>query len=854
MRLNRDSIMTAGAQVRALVQTRSRLLLLLPALALASACGGTSSGAPVTSNPPPGDGGTPNYTGPVARTADVAAFKLNVWDNLVRADRCGACHGTGGQAPAFVRNDDINLAYNTANTVVNLRQPDTSQMVSKLLSGHHCWEGSGAAADQACADQLTVWISNWAGQSLDGGAQGVEFVAPPIRDAGGSRALPASPALFEAHVWPLLRSHCAACHAPNAAGTPISPFFASADLDAAYAASRTAINLDTPVSSRLVVRLVGDAHNCWSDCSSDGETLRAAIQAMADEIDVAAPDDALVLSKALRIEDGVLAASGGRHDSNIIARYEFRSGMGNTAFDTSGVEPALNLALSGDVEWVGGWGIRINDGKAQGATATSAKLQQLITSSGEFTFEAWVIAATPAQQNAHILSYSAGGDSRNATLSQQQDSYAFALRHNNTSGNGEPLLDSPPETLQASLQHVVLTYDAVNGRRIYVNGVNSGIADPVAPALLDSWNDTHALVLGNEASGNRLWQGVIRFAGIHNRALSPAQVADHFAAGVGERFYLLFSISDLINTPESYIGLEVSRFDNYGYLFAEPFFINLDGLSPPATDLAGMRIGINGREVAIGQTWTRLTTQIGGPDYDGGIQPLSRLGTVIGLDRSQEEDEFFLTFAQLGSHSNVYTEPVPIPQPAIPAAPQPHIGLRTFDEINATMSVLTGVPSTYGDVPETFNLVRQQLPVNHDIGGFVTAHQIGIAQLAIEYCNALVEAEVSGDADVPVFFSNVNYGINANTIADQDWHDNVITPLLSRMLGNGLDSQPAHADVRAQLADLLLSTDDIKPVDAPDGVPDGLARCGGACPANQTQVAVKAACATALGGATMLIK
>ena len=38
-----------------------------------------------------------------------------------------------------------------------------------------------------------------------------------------------------------------------------------------------------------------------------------------------------------------------------------------------------------------------------------------------------------------------------------------------------PQLQTPDAAmaLQASLQHVVLTYDPVNGRQIYVNGVRS---------------------------------------------------------------------------------------------------------------------------------------------------------------------------------------------------------------------------------------------------------------------------------------------------------------------------------------------------------------------------------------------
>ncbi len=44
--------------------------------------------------------------------------------------------------------------------------------------------------------------------------------------------------------------------------------------------------------------------------------------------------------------------------------------MGNIAYDTSGHEPALNLTLSGDVTWVGGWGINVKmGGKAQGTAA-----------------------------------------------------------------------------------------------------------------------------------------------------------------------------------------------------------------------------------------------------------------------------------------------------------------------------------------------------------------------------------------------------------------------------------------------------------------------------------------------------
>ena len=88
-----------------------------------------------------------------------------------------------------------------------------------------------------------------------------------------------------------------------------------------------------------------------------------------------------------------------------------------------------------------------------------------------------------------------------------------------------------------------MTYDPVDGRRIYVNGIDTRDADPAAGGTLGDWDDTFALVLGNEPSGDRQWQGVLRMAAIHNRALTPTQVQQNFDAGVGEKFYLLFNVS-----------------------------------------------------------------------------------------------------------------------------------------------------------------------------------------------------------------------------------------------------------------------------------------------------------------------
>ena len=127
-----------------------RLIAAAAAVAVLAAC--SSGGAPTTENPVVVAPEVPDYIGPAAANADVQAFRINLWENIKANNRCGSCHNAGGQTPQFARNDDVNLAYQAANSVVNLTQPNQSRMVLKVAGGHNCWLQSPAA----CGDTLTV--------------------------------------------------------------------------------------------------------------------------------------------------------------------------------------------------------------------------------------------------------------------------------------------------------------------------------------------------------------------------------------------------------------------------------------------------------------------------------------------------------------------------------------------------------------------------------------------------------------------------------------------------------------------------------------------------------------------------
>jgi len=810
------------------------------------ACGGESTQKnPVTTN----NVAATSYTGPAATTADVQAFRLNVWENLNDQNRCGACHGTGGQSPNFVRMDDINLAYSQVNGIVNLTDPPSSRMVTKVAGGHNCWLDS----DSACGDVITAYIEAWAG-GASGAGNIVELKAPALRDPGISKNFPDDSSLFASTVHPLLTANCAGCHVDSALDAQ-SPFFADSNPDTAYAAAKAKIDLDNPANSRFVLRLREESHNCWdpdntgsTDCIASAALMEAAITAFADPIIPTSVDPSLVTSKALTLLEGIVASGGSRYEDNLIALYQFKTGQGSTAFDTSGVNPGMHLQFNGNVDWVGGWGIDIISGRAQATTTTSRKLYDLITATGEYTVEAWVVPANVTQEGpARIISYAGSETERNFTLGQIQYNYDFQQR----SGASLTTADDD-EDLQATLQHVVITYDPANGRRIYVNGEFTDDTDPEPAGGVTDWVNNFAFVLGNEVSGNLQWQGKLRLVAIHNRALTSEQIIQNFSVGVGEKFFLLFSVSDQTGVPDSYIVFEVSQFDNYSYLFNQPFFISLDPAAMPNNiPVAGMRIGINGKETTGGQAYQNLNTTISSSLYTPGIgQPLSDLGTIIALEKGPEVDEFFLTFEVFGTETNVVLESVPIapaPPPDLPEAAD--IGIRNFDEINATMASVTGVPRNHFDVDSVFQTIKQQLPTVENIEGFLSAHQMAVSQLAIEYCSTLVDNGGQILRDDYFQDSAGNTSFNFSETADTAFdslakRDLVISPLLRRVVGTGLTTQPDLVSVQGELDDLIL-----------------ILGTTTACPPQsscdttlRTEQIVKASCAAALGSAAMLIQ
>ena len=148
------------------------------------------------------------------------------------------------------------------------------------------------------------------------------------------------------------------------------------------------------------------------------------------------------------------------------------------------------------------------------------------------------------------------------------------------------------------------------------------------------------------------------------------------------------------------------------------------------------------------------------------------------------------------------------------------------------MSKMTGIPVGNDEVRDTYNLVRQAMPVSTKIEGFISSQQMGVTQLAIKYCSVLVDDGSARTAYFP--------GFPFGTSQDTAFNDRglVLDPLIDNMVGNGIGTQPDLTALRGEVNALI----------------DTLIACGGSCEPDRTERVVKAACASVLGSAAMLVQ
>lgn len=134
---------------------------------------------------------------------------------------------------------------------------------------------------------------------------------------------------------------------------------------------------------------------------------------------------------------------------------------------------------------------------------------------------------------------------------------------------------------------------------------------------------------------------------------------------------------------------------------------------------------------------------------------------------SGSESKSLRTLGSSRSSTDAVTQPSPgeSPDPHHPHPPQtrpsdpsalpsppPGLALRNFDQLNATMAILTGIPATTPNIQSLYQTqLKELLPTNQSVTEFKGSVQVGIFKLAVEYCDAMINAEIQQ----PKIFRNV---------------------------------------------------------------------------------------------------
>ena len=664
-----------------------------------------------------------------------------------------------------------------------------------------------------CVSTLVFIMSACGGGS--GGSGGSSSTAPsppPVPPSASDQQI------FEATLRPLLvdpANNCVICHGDT---IKQDPTFAVADATAAYniLRSQQKVNLTNPELSRIYVRPKDTRHNCGGAASCDriAADFLAAIQDWETQATAAAPPPGDNTRLVSAMTTFAMATNGGalRADGNAIALFTFSEGAGNVTMDTSGVGSPITLQIEG-MEWVDGGGLRNVSGKAEASLTDSRKLFNSIVPENEYSVEAWVTPNNTAQDGpARIVSYSLGTQQRNFTMGQDQTSYQLRNHSVSTNANGSPGLDALDPQVDTVLQHVVMTFDGASGRKVFVNGqlsVEENIAD-----VLD-WQDDHLLVLGNEVSNNRLWQGVFKFVAVHNKALTAAEVQQNYNAGVGGSITMRFDVSSVIGQT-AYIDMLATQLDPSGYVFARPMFVS------DATGVAvkNIRVGVNGAVPVAAQPFRRIDMVVN----QSGTE-LSPLGALIPVSLGRDDDQFHLEFEVLGDQFG-FAEPVVPSSPPGPVAdvPEPDLGVRTFSQINDTMSSLTGIDANQAVVSASFTDLRDSLPPTSNLLGFGSAQQVAIQRLATTYCGAVVND--AGNCNN--FFGSCQINGNAK--------DQVANVLYDRFIGDNIANQPDRAGVTTEI---VRTIDDLN--------------CAGGCNGATARTALQATCTAVLSSGAVTL-
>ncbi|MDY7101017.1 MAG: LamG domain-containing protein [Actinomycetota bacterium] len=217
-----------------------------------------------------------------------------------------------------------------------------------------------------------------------------------------------------------------------------------------------------------------------------------------------------------------------RVTDGLVVRYDLEEGGGSSLVDSEGVGPPLRYHATGSPSWTDG--AATFDGTGGFSSIDPAdELAERMRRADAVTVEAWVRPANITQAGPTRIFSMSSGTQESAVdfhLGQELDAFALRLR---TSCTLFEQTTTPPVATAGEVSHVVAVYeDGVAS--IWVDG-ELATRRALQPGDLSNWDDRFPLLIGDEATGQRSYEGDILLTALYERALAPAEIGRNLAAG-----------------------------------------------------------------------------------------------------------------------------------------------------------------------------------------------------------------------------------------------------------------------------------------------------------------------------------
>jgi len=189
----------------------------------------------------------------------------------------------------------------------------------------------------------------------------------------------------------------------------------------------------------------------------------------------------------------------------------------------------VKLCITNRINWLSdGNGIQISPCCEVSSAEPPIELFKSFTNAAGLTIEVYMAVDDIDQIGpARIVTFSLDPHQRNFTLGQENDSLILRLRTTESDENGVyPHFRANKVLRPGKKHHITVSYDG-QLEKLYVDGKLREISSALE-GTFSNWDPKAFFVIGNEYTGDRLWQGKIYLVALYNRALGDQEIYKNY--------------------------------------------------------------------------------------------------------------------------------------------------------------------------------------------------------------------------------------------------------------------------------------------------------------------------------------